>query len=132
MVNMTCALCYQLSQVIQINVFSNLLILLSATMNAQKSHKRKRGKQPIVDGDIHSAQVVTRMKITETNNDGTTFTKWVLVSLDSLKKTAETGGEVPVVDYGMDNLSPPPPDTTARNRVCKFMNKVFVLMTVFL
>ena len=61
-------------------------------MNAQKSHKRKRGKQPIVNGDIHSAQVVTHMKITETNDDGITLTKQVLVSLDSPKKTAETGG----------------------------------------
>jgi len=46
---------------------------LSHTMNAQKSHKQKRGKQPIVDGDINSAQAVTHMKITKTNNDGTTF-----------------------------------------------------------
>jgi len=73
------------------------------------------------------------MKITKTNNDGTTLTKHILVSLDSPKKTtsscAETGGEIPVVDYEMDNLSPPPPETTAGNRVCKFMNKVFLLMT---
>jgi len=78
-------------------------------MNAQKSHKRKRGKQPIVDGDINSAQAVTHMKITETNDDGTTFTKRILVSLDSPKKTtsscAETGGEILVVDYEMDNVT---------------------------
>jgi len=113
-----------------------LLVFLSPTMNAQKSHKRKRGKQPMVDGDINSAQAVMHMKITKTNNDGTTLTKHILVSLDSPKKTtsscAETGGEIPVIDYEMDNLSPPPPETTAGNRVCKFMNKVFLLMTTFL
>ena len=57
---------------------------------AQKSHKQKRGKQPIVDGDINSAQAVMPMKITETNNDGTTLTKCILVSLDSPKKTTSS------------------------------------------
>jgi len=115
----SCLVCYQLSQVIQINIVFVTAFFLSPTMNAQKSHKRKRGKQPIVDRDINSAQAVTHLKITKTNYDGTTFTKCILVSLDSPKKTtsscAETGGEILVVEYEMDNLSPPPPETTAGN-----------------
>jgi len=51
-------------------------------MKNNKSHKRKRGKDPLVDGEPESAQAVTYSKVEVTRRDGTTTTRQVLESLD--------------------------------------------------
>lgn len=48
-----------------------------------RSQKRKRGKDPLIDGEPESAQVVTHTTIKVTLNDGSTSSQRVLVPLDA-------------------------------------------------
>lgn len=89
-------------------------------MNTNRSHKHKRGHKPKVDGDISSAHVVTYKTTTETRRDGTTFTKQVLVSLDSQPENVSTAENNLAEDFSY-NLEPdinsPPTQRTYAYRV---------------
>lgn len=60
-----------------------------------KNNKRKRGRPAMIDGEVDSATVVTQRTITETNNDGTTITRRVWVSLDTPKEKQTTVEKTP-------------------------------------
>lgn len=82
----------------------------------KKSQKRKRGREPMIDGDIDAAKVVTHTKVSVTNDDGSVSAKQVLESLDDPRKGNNDSkplepDEIPQMDYDMDSQSPPPPKT---------------------
>jgi hypothetical protein len=84
---------------------------MSTHIQPKKSQKRKRGKQPMVDGEPDSAQVVTHKQITVISDDGTMVKKKVLESLDTPAPSAAAepkAPEIPPTDHEMDNMSPQP------------------------
>lgn len=105
-------------------------------MNTNKNHKRKRGHKPMVDGDVSSAQAVTFKTTTETRRDGTTFTKRVLVSLDSQPENVSTAENYPAEDFSYnlerDNNSPPPTERTHPYRVGIYHPLMSLLMIFYI
>jgi hypothetical protein len=90
----------------------------------KKSQKRKRGRQPMVDGEIESAKTVTHTKVTVINDDGTISVNQVLESLDNPRKLPPDPkrperDDIPIMDYDMHNLNniSPPPERTKTYRV---------------
>ncbi|KAF8805303.1 hypothetical protein BYT27DRAFT_7224958 [Phlegmacium glaucopus] len=84
-------------------------------MSSHKGHKRKRGKNPMIEGDPDLAQAVTRQTISETHSDGTTVQRRVWVSIDAPTDkvtTVEKEVEVPTMDYEPAHISPPPTEGT--------------------
>ena len=103
-------------------------------MNSKNTHKRKRGNNPMVDGDVSSAKFVTHKTITETRKDGTMGTKRVLVSLDTPSKVS-TPDEIPAGDfsynYEPENYSPPPTNRTKTYRVGTYYNHISSCINIF-
>ena len=80
---------------------------LSSTMSyikPRKSQKRKRGREPMVEGDLTSAKAVTHTKVTVMNDDGTTSVEHVLESLDNPRKLKADPKHLPPVDYDMHDM----------------------------
>jgi hypothetical protein len=84
---------------------------MSTHIQPKKSQKRKRGKQPLVDGQPDSAQVVTHSKIRVMGDDGTMVMKKILESLDTPTHALSAepkDPDMPPIDYEMGNISPQP------------------------
>lgn len=94
----------------------------------KKSYKRKRGKDPLIDGEPDSAQAVTHTTVKVTLNDGTTFSERVLVFLDVFSPSVINKDHTPdivEIPYDIDHCSPVP-DTQKTYRVnlrTKYHNK---------
>jgi hypothetical protein len=104
----------------------HFVLLMSAIMSSHKGHKRKRGKNPMIEGDPDLAQAVTRQTISETRSDGTTVQRRVWVSIDAptdKATTVEKEVEVPTMDYEPAHISPPPTEGTHSYRVCIYLNQ---------
>jgi hypothetical protein len=87
-------------------------------MKATQNRKRKRGKNPMVDGDIRSATAVTHKNITETKEDGTTVTRRILVSLDrpcDPLPALTPRSEVPFIEHEVEDITSAPTDKTNPN-----------------
>jgi hypothetical protein len=106
-------------------------------MSSKKTHKRKRGNNPMIDGDLSSARFVTFETITETRKDGTMGTKRVMVSLDtpsivSTTSNISTTDEIPAEDFSYnhepENNSPPPSTSKNTYRVGKFYNHISLFL----
>lgn len=107
-------------------------------MNSRKSHKRKRGNNPILEGDVRLAEAVTPKTITETKNDGSIVTKKVWISLDtpSTNLTAEANAVdmPPALEVEPENMSPPEnmstpiPERTHTYRVSIYQIKLSILI----
>ena len=95
------------------------LFLMSAFTKKNRSHKRKQGKDPLIDGEPESAQAVTHTTVRHTLNDGTTSSERVLVSLDAPSPTVineDHTQDIGNITYDIDDVSPPP-DRRKTNRV---------------
>jgi len=83
------------------------------------SQKHKQGKDPLIDGEPESAQVVTHTTVKVTLNDGSTSSQQVLVPLDAPSPTVDMMDhmqDISDITYGIDRDSPPP-DRRRTNRV---------------
>ena len=92
---------------------------MSSFTKKNRSQKRKRGKDPLIDGEPDSAQVVTHTTVKVTLNDGSTSSHRVLVPLDAPSQTIYTVDHMQDISdntYGIDQDSPPP-DTRRTDRV---------------
>jgi hypothetical protein len=97
-----------------------LHLLISTVMNTRKFNKRKRGKGPMLDGDVTSAQVVTSQTISETRKDGSTVLKRVWVSLDTPHQNltaVENPAQMPGFDEEPGDMPSPPTDQTNKYQV---------------
>src|SRR6202789_1593835 len=77
---------------------------MSTYLQHNKTQKRKRGRKPMVDGELDSARAVTHTKVTVINDDGTVDVKRVLESLDTPKPKFTTDpkrSKMPDRDYEM-------------------------------
>jgi hypothetical protein len=88
---------------------------MSTYLHPKKTQKRKRGRNPIVDGELDSARAVTHTKVTVINDDGTVDVKRVIESLDTPKPTSIPNPKRPEMpdqdyemDYEIDNMSSAP------------------------
>lgn len=107
-----------------------LFSFTTTTMNTQNAKKRKRGNRlRLVEGDIELANAVMPETVTETREDGSTFTKRIMVSLDEAKPKENKSiagnnkgkgremhdmGYEPVPEYEPDNNQNSPPPKTYR------------------
>lgn len=66
---------------------------MSTILKKKQSYRRRRAREPMVDGDVDSAEAVTHTRIAESQDDGTTIIKHVLESLDSIQ-THSTAGQM--------------------------------------
>lgn len=108
-------------------------------MNSRKPQKRKRGTNPMTEGDVRLAKAVKPKVITETKQDGRTVTKRVWISMDAPipKLTAEGNAEdIPTFVYEPQNMSPPAetssdlPETTNTYRVSLYLSKINIYLLV--
>jgi hypothetical protein len=56
---------------------------MSTFLKKKPTYRRKRAREPMVDGDVDSAEAVTHTRVAETQNDGTTIIKHIVESLDN-------------------------------------------------
>jgi hypothetical protein len=92
---------------------------MSSFTKKNRSQKHKRGKDPLIDGEPDSAQVVTHTTIKVTLNDGSTSLERVLVPLDAPSPTINTIDHMQDISdntYDIDHDSPHP-DRRRTNRV---------------
>jgi hypothetical protein len=92
---------------------------MSSFTKKNRSQKRKRGKDPLIDGEPDSAQVVTHTTVKVTLNDGSTSSQRVLVPLDAPSPSIDMMDHMPdisEISYDIDRDSPPP-DRRRTNRV---------------
>ncbi|KAF8801050.1 hypothetical protein BYT27DRAFT_7216408 [Phlegmacium glaucopus] len=100
-----------------------------------KGHKRKRGRNPMVEGDTDLAKAVTCQTISETQIDGTTVQKWVWVSMDTPKGTLtaiEKEREVPAIEYEPAHMSPPTERTHSYQTQKDYLGQYIDCMDEFL
>jgi hypothetical protein len=105
------------------NVFY-LRLLISTMMSTKKTNKRKRGKGPMLDGDIDSAQAVMPQTISEIKKDGSTVTKRVWVSLDTPNpnlSAVEDSTEMPAFENEPADMSLAPPEQTNKYQVSAYI-----------
>jgi hypothetical protein len=101
---------------------------MSTYLRVKKSVKRKRGREPLVDGELDSSEAVTHTRMAVTQDDGTVVMKHVLESLDTppQRLTAEPNQvEIPPsVDNAnyeqIQDMSPPPIERSRKSRVSIF------------
>jgi hypothetical protein len=98
---------------------------MSTVIKKKPGFRRMRPRQPLVEGDVESAEAVTHRRLAETQTDGTTMFKNVLESLDS-KASTSTPAEMlmdpppPTDDYFIDpmaDISPPSTPRPKKSRV---------------
>jgi hypothetical protein len=92
---------------------------MSSITKKNRSHKRKRGKDPLIDGEPDSAQVVTHTTVKVTLNDGSTSSTRVLVPLDAPSPpitTMDQMQDISDITYDIEHESPPP-DKRRTNQV---------------
>lgn len=105
---------------------------ISPTMSGSvrnKSHKRKRGKDPLVDGDLEGAEAVTHETVKIIGIDGSSTSKRVLVSLD--KPTVSSQRIEPSINMAGFEFNDHPPDT-GQDQPKQYRVRVFVNMSVLL
>ena len=56
---------------------------MSTYIKKKQTYRRRRAREPMVDGDVESAEAVTHTRIAEHQDDGSVIIKHVLESLDS-------------------------------------------------
>ena len=91
-------------------------------MNTKNINKQKRGKGPMIDGEIDSAPVVMSKTIYETKKDGTTVSKKIWVPLDTPKSTSsavEKPVEMSGFEYEPVDMSTSHPESTKTYKVNK-------------
>jgi len=103
--------------------FSDNLFLICPPMSSftkkNQSQNRKRGKDPLIDREPESAQVVTHTTVKVTLNDRSTSLQRVLVPLDAPSPTVDMMDhmqDISDITYGIDR-DLPPPDRQRTNRV---------------
>ena len=92
---------------------------MSSFTKKNRSQKRKRGKDPLIDGEPDSALVVTHTTVKVNLNDGSTSSQRVLVPLDAPSPTIDTMDHMQDISantYDNEHDSPPP-DRRRTNRV---------------
>ena len=96
---------------------------------------RKRARQPMVDGDVDSAEAVTHTRVAETQNDGTTIIKHSVESLDSpissMAGQSQMAGQsfTSYNNFNNDQLpemSPPNTPRTRKSRVSIDLNIITI------
>jgi hypothetical protein len=106
-------------------------------MNSRKTPKRKRGTNPMVEGDVRLAQTVRPILTKETKKDGSTVTKRTWISMDTPTPNITTeatpmlttdpnaedtqGYEPHNMNQPVDT-SPPPPGRPHTYRVSLYMS----------
>jgi len=96
---------------------------MSTYIKRKQTYRRKRAREPLVDGDVESAEAVTNTRIAVPQDDGTVIYKHVLESLETPRSTGEPkprDNPLFVDDPNYDqihNMSPPPPSQTRTRRV---------------
>ena len=100
------------------NLFPKRLLMSSFTKK-NRSQKRKRGKDPLIDREPDSAQVVTHTTIKVTLNDGSTSSQRVLVPLDAPSPPIDKMGHMQDIsdDTHDINRDSRPPERRRTNRV---------------
>jgi CxC2 like cysteine cluster associated with KDZ transposases len=104
---------------------------MSTTMVPKKTRKRRRENNPMVEGDISSADAVTFKTVSETLPNGTIITKRIMVSMDEQINSSaafEAPPEPIFNDYLHDNNSPPPQERQKSYRVGLSLIDIAVLI----
>jgi hypothetical protein len=89
---------------------------MATSIKKKPTFRRKKAREPMVDGDIQSAEAVTHTRIAIPQDDGTYVIKQVLESLDTPPSNprADTSRRAtPHLenDYNYDQMDFSPPDT---------------------
>lgn len=119
------------------NAFQPLtfILIMSTVIKKKQNFRRRRAREPMVDGDVDSAEAVTHTRVAELQEDGTTIIKHVVESLDSTP-TRSTAGEMQVdpppfdnIDYDeMPDMSRP---VTPRPRKSKVSIELYIVETFY-
>ena len=92
-----------------------------STIKKKQSYRRKKAREPMVDGDIDAAEAVTHTRFAETQDDGTTIIKHIVESLDSKPSLSLAGQSQTHQDnlYNepMPDISPPHTPRQRKSRV---------------
>lgn len=85
---------------------------MSSYIKKGRNFRRKRAREPMVDGDVDSAEAVTHTRIAEAQDDGSVIFKHVLESLDSpIPKSSVDAIQLEATqareDFNDYNMSPP-------------------------
>jgi hypothetical protein len=99
---------------------------MSTILKKKSTFRRKRAREPMVDGDVDSAEAVTHTRIAETQYDGTTVFKHIVESLDnpilSLAGDSQFAGQSQMdastshENFNDDQLRDMSPQNTPRHR----------------
>jgi hypothetical protein len=99
-------------------------IIMSTFIKKKATYRHKRAREPMVDGDLDSAEAVTHTRVAETQNDGTTIFKHVTESLDTTASSSLAGqntmeGMPRNDDFNdqMPDVSPPQTPRPRKSRV---------------
>jgi hypothetical protein len=77
---------------------------MATSIKKKPTFRRMKAREPMVEGDIHSAKAVTLRRFAETQNDGTTIIKHVLESLDS-SRPRPTVGHMPIPSQAVNDFN---------------------------
>jgi len=110
-----------------------LIIKMSTYIKKKPTYRRKRAREPMVDGDVNSAEAVTHTRIAVPQDDGSMLITEVLESLDSTPPVTITEQRQPnaqqddVHEYEQMNISPPQSPQPKKSRVCDINQFNFVV-----
>jgi hypothetical protein len=76
---------------------------MATFLTKKPTFRRKRGRKPMVEGDVDSAEAVTLRRYAEIQSDGTTIIKSVLESLDNSPSASASGNNM----AGRHEMDPP-------------------------
>lgn len=104
--------------------------LMSTVIRKKQTFRRRRPREPLVDGTVDTAEAVTHTRIAELQDDGTTIIKHVLESLDdppssSTHQQMQIDPPAPHDDFHndlMQNMSPPQTPRPKKSRVSENLN----------
>ena len=104
---------------------------MSTYIKKKTTYRRNRAREPIVDGDLNSAEAVTHTRVAVAQDDGTMIITEVLESLDSKPQVPQVSmaeQRDPIVPrngedlhYEQMNISPPSSPQPRKSRVCDIL-----------